>query len=94
MRLRLTGRIVAIVQDPKPIGNLEDMYIVIEKEKGDDKVFLVPANGLSVTSSRASCTIQVMEANTFVEELIKGTIKQIGKASFDDVMGLTMEDKS
>lgn len=94
MKLRLTGRIVAIVQDPKPIANLEDMYVVIEKEKGDDKVFLVPANGLSITSSRASCTIQVMKASTFVEGLIQGTIKQIGKASFDDVTGLMLEEKS
>jgi hypothetical protein len=80
--IKLTGRIVKVVQDPLPAGNVEDTYVVIEKDKGDGRVFLIPIN------QAEPVTVKVMDAHELLEQFLAGSVAQAGAVLFADVMYL------
>lgn len=84
--IKLTGRIVKVVQDPLPAGNVEDTYVVIEKDKGDGRVFLIPIN------EEAPITIKVMDAVDLLEEMVLGHVRQEGAVLFADITELGGEE--
>jgi hypothetical protein len=77
--IKLTGRIVKAVQDPLPAGNVEETYVVIEKDKGDGRVFLIPIN------QAEPVTVKVMNAQDLLEEILLGRVRQAGGVLFSDI---------